>query len=148
MHRYYRFTDKCSPEKCSPDNCSQALILASEICQYGHRRFWLINFTARCTTVQSTVLPSLSCTADVMWNAHWVEFTRTDCVSALVRWNTTQIIKFKSSSTPTQLRVISAHLSSHRQWVWVDPVQQYSGDCHRRCRRKYESCLHICPRLY
>jgi len=81
--------------------------------------------------VQSTVLPSLSCrpTADVMWNAHWVEFTRTDCVSALVRWNTTQIIMFKLSSTPAQLRVISAHLSYHRQWVWVDPVRQYSGDC-------------------
>jgi len=84
-----------------------------------------------CTIVQSTVLPSLSCrpTADVMWNAHWVEFTRTDCVSALVRWNTTLIIMFKLSSTPAQLRVISAHLSSHRQWVWVDSVQQYSGDC-------------------
>ena len=27
---------------------------------------WLITFTARCTIVQSTVLPSLSCTADVM----------------------------------------------------------------------------------
>ena len=52
-------------------------------------------------------------TADVMWNAHWVDFTRTDCVSALVRWNTTQIIMFKSSSTPSpaQLRVIL--LTSH-----------------------------------
>jgi len=105
---------------------------------------WLITFTARCTIVQSTVLPSLCCTADVMWNAHWVEFTRTDCVSALVRWNTTQIIIFKSSSTPAQLRVISAHLSSHRQWVWVDPVQQYSGDCDQVVVTAGGSTSHVC----
>ena len=69
---------------------------------------WLITFTARCTIVglQSTVLPSLCCTADVMWNAHCVDFTLTDCVSALVRWNTTQIIIFKSSSTPAQLHLL------------------------------------------
>ena len=79
-----------------------------------------------------------------MWNADWVEFTRTDCVSALVRWNTTQIIKFKSSSTPTQLRVISAHLSSHRQWVWVDPLLQYSGDCDQVVVAAGGSRSHVC----
>ena len=36
-----RFTDICSPDKCSQD-----LILAREICQYGHRRY-LTNYFYR-----------------------------------------------------------------------------------------------------
>jgi len=45
------FLEKCSPDKCSQDNCSlnkcsQDLILAREICQYGHRRY-LTNYLYR-----------------------------------------------------------------------------------------------------
>jgi len=88
---------------------------------------WLVNFTARCTTVQSTVLPSLSCTADIMWNAHWVYFTRTDCVSALVRWNTTQIIMFKSNEQQLRRNTSFASLVGHHHpsfWTAVEALRK------------------------
>jgi len=37
----------------------------------------------------------------------------TACVSALVTWNTTQMIMFKSSSTPAEVRVLSVSICPH-----------------------------------
>jgi len=78
----------------------------SDKCSQSHlnfRRRSSAGWTGRCTND----------TADVMWNAHRVEFTRTDRVSALVRRNTTQIIMFKSSSTPAEVRVLSVSICPH-----------------------------------
>jgi len=101
---------------------------------------WLITFTARCTIVQSTVLPSLCCTADVMWNAHRDDFTRTDCdnyVEVVVDAGAIMSHFCSPLISPTMSLSWSRATVLRRLW-----------SSHRRCRRKYESCLRIRPRLY
>jgi len=115
---------------------------------------WLITFTARCTTVQSTVLPSLSCTADVMWNAHWVETLHAPTASR--RWSGGT--RLTNSDNYVQVVVDAGAITSHLCSPLISPTMSLSWSratvlrrlwsSHRHCLRKYESCLRIRPRLY
>ena len=108
---------------------------------------WLITFTARCTIVQSTVLPSLCCTADVMWNAHWVETLHAPTASR--RWSGGT--RLTNSDNYVQVVIDAGAITSHfcsplisPTMIWVDPVQQYSGDCDQVIVTACGSTSHVC----
>ena len=101
---------------------------------------WLITFTARCTIVQYTVLPSLSCTADVMWNA---------LGSGQVEQNSDNYVQVVVDAGAITNHFCSPVISPTMSLSWSRAtVLRRLWSSHRRCRRKYESCPHIHPRLY
>jgi len=116
---------------------------------FWHGKF-VNTFTARCTIVQSTVLPSLSCTADVMWNARWIDLHRLRLGAGQAEHDSDDYVQ-----VVVDAGAITSHFCSP---VIISPTMSLSWSratvlrrlwsSHRRCRRKYKSCLRIRPRLY
>jgi len=133
--------------------CSQDLILAREICQYGHRRY-LTNYFystmhySRPPTKHGLAIAVLYCWRYVECSLSWVYTHRLRLGAGQVEHD---------SDNYFQVVVDAGAITSHFCSPLISPTMSLSWSratvlrrlwsSHRRCQRKYESCLRIRPRL-